>query len=125
MKKNILAVVIALLASIAATAQSTNPLNYSGRMYIEAYEIFTTPRYIYFEDHAILSQQSRIPSVEISRCEMDFEKGIVKINDSPAKPYFLQITKTDDCVKSARMVLSSKPFDSYEIYCKFAVKFEK
>ena len=149
MKQRFLVLTIALLASFAAAAQSTNPLNYSGRMYIEAIEIIATPRYVSYEDHAILSQQMRIPSVEITKIDMDFEKGIVAVKDSEmkmkvygckkydtdhgwvvvvyvdlvnegdkaelvwpefGKPYFQQITKTDDGVKIARMVLSSKPY---------------
>lgn len=67
MKPRILVFTIALLASFAAAAQSTNPLNYSGRMYVEAIEIIATPRYVSYEDHAILSQQcasllSKLPS---------------------------------------------------------------
>lgn len=149
MKQRILVLTIALLASFAAAAQSTNPLNYSGRMYVEAIEIIATPRYVSYEDHAILSQQMRIPSVEITKIDMDFEKGIVtakeiemkiKVNGCKkydtdrgwvvvvyvdlvdegdkaelvwpefGKPYFQQITKTEDGVKIARMVLSRKPY---------------
>ena len=84
MKKNIITIILALASVFIASAQSTNPLNYSGRMYVEAIEIITTPRYVSYEDHAILSQQMRIPSVEI--------------------------TKIDDGVKIARMILSSKPY---------------
>ena len=76
MKRTILIVMLAL-AGILGYAQSTNPLNYSGRMYVEAIEIIATPRYVSYEDHAILSQQMRIPSVEITKIDMDFEKGIV------------------------------------------------
>lgn len=43
MKPRILVFTIALLASFTAAAQSTNPLNYSGRMYVEAIEIIATP----------------------------------------------------------------------------------
>ena len=149
MKQRILVLTIALLASFAAAAQSTNPLNYSGRMYVEAIEIYATPRYISYEDHAIVSQQMRIPSVEITKMDMDFEKGTVTVKDTEmkikvngckryetdhgwtvvvyvelvnegdkgelvwpefGKPYFQQITKTDDGVKIARMVLSRKPY---------------
>ena len=149
MKPRILVLTIALLASFAAAAQSTNPLNYSGRMYVEAIEIIATPRYVSYEDHAILSQQMRIPSSEITKFDMDFEKGIVSMKDSEikvkvtdcklyesdygwtvvvyvdlineddkaelvwpefGKPYFQQITKTDEGVKIARMILSSKPY---------------
>ena len=84
MKKNIITIILALASVFIASAQSTNPLNYSGRMYVEAIEIIATPPYVSYEDHAILSQQMRIPSVEI--------------------------TKIDDGVKIARMVLSSKPY---------------
>ena len=148
MKRTILIVMLAL-AGILGYAQSTNPQNDSGRMYVEAIEIIATPRYVSYEDHAILSQQMRIPSVEITKIDMDFEKGIVtakeiemKINVNGCKkydtdhgwvvvvyvdlvnegdkaelvwpefgkPFFQQITKTDDGVKIARMVLSSKPY---------------
>ena len=149
MKKNIITIILALASVFIASAQSTNPLNYSGRMYVEALEIIATPRYVSFEDHAILSQQMRIPSVEITKIDMDFEKGIViakeiemkiKVNGCKkydtahggvvlvyvdlvnegdkaelvwpefGKPYFQQITKTEDGVKIARMVLSRKPY---------------
>ncbi len=75
--KHITLIFVLALATIIASAQSTNPLNYSGRMYVEAIEIIATPRYVSYEDHAILSQQMRIPSVEITKIDMDFEKGIV------------------------------------------------
>lgn len=147
--KHITLIFVLTLATITAAAQSTNPLNYSGRMYVEAIEIIATPRYVSYEDHAILSQQMRIPSVEITKIDMDFEKGIViakeiemkiKVNGCKkydtdrgwvvvvyvdlvdegdkaelvwpefGKPYFQQITKTEDGVKIARMILSSKPY---------------
>ena len=148
MERTILSVMLAL-AGILGYAQSNNPLNYSGRMYVEAIEIIATPRYVSYEDHAILSQQMRIPSVEITKIDMDFEKGIVtakeiemKINVKGCKkydtecgwvvvvyvdlvdegdkaelvwpefgkPYFQQISKTDNGVKIARMVLTSRPY---------------
>ena len=147
MKRTILFVMLAF-AGILGYAQSTNPLNYSGRMYVEAIEIIQTPRYVSYEDHAILSQQMRIPSVQITKCEMDFEKGTVTVDNKEmrikvnatkkydtdhgwvvviytdlinegdkaelvwpeyGKPYFQQITKGDEGVKIARMILSMKP----------------
>ena len=147
MKRSILIVLLAL-TDILGYAQSTNPLNYSGRMYVEAIEIIQTPRYVSYEDHAILSQQMRIPSVQITKCEMDFEKGTVTVDNKEmrikvnatkkydtdhgwvvviytdlinegdkaelvwpeyGKPYFQQITKGDEGVKIARMILSMKP----------------
>ena len=149
MKKSIITILVALVSSFVAVAQSTNPLNYSGRMYVEAIEIYASPRYISYEDHAIVSQQMRIPSVEITKIDMDFDKGTVTVNGNEmsikvngckrydadygwtvvvyvdmvnegdkgelvwpefGKPYFQQITKTDDGVKIARMVLSRKPY---------------
>ena len=149
MKKSIITIILALASCFAATAQSTNPLNYSGRMYVEAIEIIQTPRYVSYEDHAILSQQMRIPSVQITKCEMDFEKGTVTVDNKEmrikvnatkkydtdrgwvvviytnlvdegdkaelvwpefGKPYFQQITKADDGVHIARMILTSKPY---------------
>ena len=69
MKKNIITIILALASVFIASAQSTNPPNYSGRMYVEAIEIIATPRYVSYEDHAILSQQMRIPSVEITKID--------------------------------------------------------
>ena len=148
MKRTFLIVMLALVG-ILGYAQSTNPLNYSGRMYVEAIEIYATPRYISYEDHAIVSQQMRIPSVQITTCEMDFEKGTVTVDNKEmcikvnatkkydtdrgwvvviytdlvdegdkaelvwpefGKPYFQQITKADNGVNIARMVLTSKPY---------------
>ena len=147
MKRTIFIVMLAF-AGILGYAQSTNPLNYSGRMYVEAIEIIQTPRYVSYEDHAILSQQMRIPSVQITKCEIDFEKGTVTVDNKEmrikvnatqkydtdhgwvvviytdlineddkaelvwpeyGKPYFQQITKGDEGVKIARMILSMKP----------------
>ena len=84
MKKIIISIIL-WLASIILAAQSTNPLNYSGRMYVEAIEIYATPRYISYEDHAIVSQQMRIPSTQISKCDMDFGKGTVVIDQTTIK----------------------------------------
>ena len=85
MKKSIITIILAQASVIIAAAQSTNPLNYSGRMYVEAIEIIATPRYVSYEDHAILSQQMCIPSVEITKCDMDFEKGTVTVKGREMK----------------------------------------
>ena len=42
MKRTILIVMLTLVG-ILGYAQSTNPLNYSGRMYVEAIEIIASP----------------------------------------------------------------------------------
>ena len=149
MKKIIFTITLVLTSFIIAAAQSTNPLNYSGKMFVEAIEIIATPRYVSYEDHAILSQQMRIPSTKNMKCEMDFEKGSVLVDETSmkvkvnatkkyntdygwvvviymdlinegdkaelvwpefGKPYLQQITKTDDGVKIAKMVLTRKPY---------------
>lgn len=151
--KHITIIFVLALATLTAAAQSTNPLNYSGRMYVEAMEICVTPRYISYEDHAIVSEQVRIPSVEVTKIDMDFEKGTITVKDSEmkikvtdckryeadhgwkvvvyvdmvnsgdkgelvwpefGKPYFQQITKTEDGVNIARMILSRKPYVATE-----------
>ena len=147
--KHITLIFVLTLATITAAAQSTNPLNYSGRMYVEAIEIIATPRYVSYEEHAILSQQMRIPSTKIMKCEMDFEKGSIIVDETSmkvrvnatkkyntdygwivviymdlvnegdkaelvwpefGKPYLQQITKADEGVNIAKMVLSRKPY---------------
>lgn len=60
--------------TLSASAQSTNPLNYSGTMYVESITVIETPRYISYEDHAILSEKMTVPSVEVMKIVLDFEK---------------------------------------------------
>lgn len=95
--KHIAIIFVLALATITAAAQSTNPLNYSGRMYVEAIEICETPRYVSFEDHAIVTQKMRIPSTQISKCEMDFENGTVTVdgNKMRVKVSDTQVYDTD------------------------------
>ena len=85
--------IILSLAAIVATAQepSTNPLNYSGKMYLTAIEYIKTPRYVSYEDHAILSKELRIPAFETMKCEMDFEKGTILVDDKTIK---VKVTST-------------------------------
>ena len=72
---------------VAASAQNPqlNPLNYSGKMYISAVEMLTTPRYISYEDHAILSSEMTVPVVEVTIAQFDFEKNIVDIDGNEVK----------------------------------------
>ncbi|MCM1168506.1 MAG: hypothetical protein NC324_01065 [Bacteroides sp.] len=93
--KRIIFIMALALACILGHAQNINPLNYSGRMYVEALEIFQTPRYVSYEDHAILSKQMRLPSSKVTKFEMDFEKGFVVI----------------DTTKNAVKVKSAKNYD--------------
>ena len=96
MKHIILTVMLAVTTSIFGYAQSTNPLNYSGLMYVEAIEIYSTPRYVSYEDHAILSKKMRIPSAKISKCNLDFEKGIVTVDEKTMKVKVNSIKKYGD-----------------------------
>lgn len=90
MKHIILTTVLAIACTLGH-AQSTNPLNYGGRMYLESIEIISTPRYISYEDHAILSTQMRMPSTEITKVEFDFEKNTVSIGGTPNR---IKVTST-------------------------------
>ena len=90
MKHIILTAVLAIACTLCH-AQSTNPLNYGGRMYLESIEIISTPRYISYEDHAILSTQMRMPSTEITKVEFDFEKNTVSIGGTPNR---IKVTST-------------------------------
>lgn len=60
-----------------------NPLNYSGRMYISSVDAITTPRYISYEDHAILSTELSVPMIEVSKVEFDFKNNIIILQDKP------------------------------------------
>ena len=85
MKKTVIAILLVLSGIVSASAQSTNPLNYGGKMYVEAIDIISTPRYLSYEDHAILSKDMSIPSVEIQKCILDFENSTVTVGDTVMK----------------------------------------
>ena len=59
---------------VTVVAQSTNPLNYSGRMYVEGIEIISTPRNVSYEDCAILSQKPYV--AEESEAPRDMLMGL-------------------------------------------------
>lgn len=142
--------IILSIAAVVAMAQepSTNPLNYSGKMYLTAIEYIKTPRYVSYEDHAILSTEIRVPTFEVTICEMDFEKGMITVDETKMnvkvlstkkyeddfgwtiviymenvkskdkmelvwpqykKPYLQTITKRDNGVDIARMILTDRP----------------
>ena len=75
MKKSISTFILALASVFIASAQSTNPLNYSGRMYVEAIEIIATPRYVSYEDHAILSSRCEFPQSKSPRLTWTLRKA--------------------------------------------------
>ena len=83
-----------ILLTYSADAQSTNPLNYSGKMYIEAIEIYSTPRYVSYEDHAILSREMRIPCTKIAKCELDFSKGVITTTTDKVQVDKVKVTGT-------------------------------
>lgn len=145
--KRIIITMFAIVVSLAASAQSTNPLNYSGTMYVASFIVLEAPRYVSYEEHAILTEKMVVPMVEITKVKMDFEKckftldgkeNDIKVTECKkytvdyhwevvvyfeyvggdrmelvwpefGSPYLQQITKTDDGVNIARLLLSNKP----------------
>ncbi|MCI6112491.1 MAG: hypothetical protein MR690_02750 [Rikenellaceae bacterium] len=79
--KQFISIVAALLFAATALAQSTNPLNYSGKMFITSIDLLSTPRYVSYEDHAIISTDMGIPMVEVTKVIFDFEKNKITMND--------------------------------------------
>ena len=84
MKHIILTAVLAIACTLGH-AQSTNPLNYGGKMYVESIDVISTPRYVSYEDHAILSKDMSIPSMEIQKCILDFENNTVTVGETVMK----------------------------------------
>ncbi len=71
---------LAGVMTLAASAQSTNPLNYSGTMYVESITAIETPRYISYEEHAILSEKMTLPMTEVTKIVMDFGNNTIYAN---------------------------------------------
>lgn len=80
MKVFLLALVFVAL-NVNAQPPSMNPLNYSGKMYLTAVEGFETPRYVSFDDHALLSSKGRVPTVEVTPVSIDFDKKTLTMLD--------------------------------------------
>ena len=74
-------IIVLSFVSAAAAGQSTNPLNYSGRMYIESMEEISTPRYVSYEEHAILTSRAKYPVTEVILVELDFDRNYIRIGN--------------------------------------------
>ena len=92
--KRIITVLLFVLYGVMALAQSTNPLNYSGRMFVSSYEVLSTPRYVSYEDHGILSSDLTIPVTEVTTLLSDFENGTLKSGETE---YKIKVTNTKKC----------------------------
>lgn len=89
--KRIIGILLSVLCVATAFAQSTNPLNYSGRMFVSSYEVLSTPRYVSYEDHGILSSDVTIPVTEVTTLLSDFENGSLKSGETE---YKIKVTNT-------------------------------
>ena len=96
--KRIILIMVPLLYVVTSFAQSTNPLNYSGKMFISSIEVLSTPRYISYEEHAIMNRDMTIPVTEVTKVVFDFERNIINLNDKDhdVKVTALKKYETDD-----------------------------
>ena len=90
MKRTFITLLLAALPA-ASFAQSTNPLNYSGKMFVSSYEVLSTPRYVSYEDHGILSSDVTMPVTEVTTLISDFENGTLKSGETE---YKIKVTAT-------------------------------
>ena len=90
MKRTFITLLLAALPA-ASFAQSTNPLNYSGKMFVSSYEVLSTPRYVSYEDHGILSSDVTVPVTEVTTLISDFENGTLKSGETE---YKIKVTGT-------------------------------
>lgn len=84
-KKILVCMSIIALTGLNLMAQSLNPLNYSGILYLKSTEIITTPRYVSYEDHAILHTEMRVPCTNVKKFDFDFSKGIITTEEGVVK----------------------------------------
>lgn len=81
--RRVILCLLSLYMALSSWSQTPklNPLNYSGRMYISSVDAISTPRYVSYEDHAILSTELSVPVVEVSKVEFDFKNNVILIQD--------------------------------------------
>ena len=79
MKRTILLFVMGVLLPISLFSQNPklNPLNYSGKMYVSSVALISTPRYVSYDDHALLSTELSLPAVEAMQIEFDFKNNVI------------------------------------------------
>lgn len=87
--------------SLLAQDPKVNPLNYSGKMYVSSMEIISTPRYVSYGDHAILSTELSVPTVEETPVVMDFVNNMItlptskiQVKNVEAKTYYEGLVET-------------------------------
>lgn len=87
--------------SLLAQDPKVNPLNYSGKMYVSSMEIISTPRYVSYGDHAILSTELSVPIVEETPVVMDFVNNMItlptskiQVKNVEAKTYYEGLVET-------------------------------
>ena len=115
--KKIITLLASLVVAVSALAQSMNPLNYSGKMYISSIDALSTPRYISYEDHAIISQEMSIPVIEVTKVIFDFENNIINLNEKDHKIKVTSIKKylTDDGWNVVLYIDFLEEVDKYEL----------
>ncbi|MBQ5679142.1 MAG: hypothetical protein IIV44_04365 [Rikenellaceae bacterium] len=81
MKRTILLFVMGILLPISLFSQNPklNPLNYSGKMYVSSVALISTPRYVSYGDHALLSTDFSLPSVDAMPIEFDFKNNVITL----------------------------------------------
>lgn len=87
--------------SLLAQDPKVNPLNYSGKMYLSSMEMISTPRYVSYGDHAILSTELSVPTVEETPVVMDFVNNMItfptakiQVKNVEAKTYYEGLVET-------------------------------
>lgn len=115
--KRLASIILFLQLAIVSYAQDPdlNPLNYSGKMYVAGIEVYSTPRYVSYEDHAILTKTFYVPAVENNPYEADFERNVISISHEPMKVKVDSVKKyatdflEDDVVIYMHLVRSGDP----------------
>lgn len=113
----LITIIASLFITFSAFAQSLNPLNYSGKMYISSIDALSTPRYISYEDHAIISQDMTIPVVEVTKVIFDFENNNINLNEKDHKVKVTGIKKytTDEGWNVVLYIDFLDEVDKYEL----------
>jgi len=64
-------------------------------MYVSKFVILSTPRYVSFEDHAILSEVGTLPVMEVTKIGFDFEANNIVMNGNDHQVKVTSIKKYD------------------------------
>lgn len=109
--RNVLFTIAFALVGLTCQSQDLNPQHYSGKYYITmAGELFAN-WYSSYDEHSTFRRTSPLAATKIRPCVVDFEKGVLSLNDDT---YLIKVTAID-ADEYYTMIMDAEDIKAYQI----------